>query len=144
MTAGVYRVFNARMSALPETADFVESFCVLHRIARADVLRLTLIVEELFTNSVEHGYRGESDAPIHVTLSADIGEVELLYEDVASQYDPLSRLSGSPPDPGVALESRSIGGLGIGLVRQLTRSARYVYEDGRNRLWVRLRCGSGS
>ena len=45
MTAGVHRVFNARMSAVPETAAFVESFCVLHRIARADVLRLTLIVE---------------------------------------------------------------------------------------------------
>ena len=90
--AGVHRVFNAQMSALPETAAFVESFCARHRIARADVLRLTLIVEELFTNSGEHGYRGESDAPIHVTLSADTGEVELLYEDVASQAERVNDL----------------------------------------------------
>lgn len=113
MTAGVHRVFKAQMSALPEAEAFVESFCSLHGIACADVLRLTVIVEELFTNTVEYGYRGESDAPIHLTLSADIGEVELLYEDAASQYDPLSRLSGSPSDLGVALESRPIGGLGI-------------------------------
>lgn len=138
MIAGESRVFKARMNALPETAAFVESFCSLHGIASADILRLTLIVEELFTNTVTHGYGKESDAPIHITLSADVGELALLYEDAASRYDPLARLSGSPSDLAAALDSRPIGGLGIHLVRQLTRSARYVHEDGRNRLWLRL------
>lgn len=125
------------MKTLPEAAAFVETFCNLHGIGRADILRLTLIVEELFTNTVEHGYRGESDAPIHITLSAGIGELGLLYEDAASRYDPLSRLSAQS-DLAAAVDSRPIGGLGIHLVRQLSRSARYVHEGGRNRLWLRL------
>jgi serine/threonine-protein kinase RsbW len=142
MTSGEHRVFEARMSALPDTATFVEGFCSLHGIAGADVLRLTLIVEELFTNTVEHGCRGQHDASIHITLSADAGEVRLLYEDTAGPYDPLSRLSASATDLAVAPEQRPIGGLGIHLVRQLTRSARYVNEDGRNRLWLRLPRGN--
>lgn len=125
---------------LPETAAFVERFCAFHGIARDDALRLTVIVEELFTNTVEHGYGGESDAPIRIALSIAVDEVEMFYEDSAPRYDPLDRLSGTAANLDTAVESRPIGGLGIELVRQLTQSARYVHADGCNRLWLRLRC----
>ena len=140
MTAADHRVFAARMLMLPETAAFVESFCALHGIGRDDALRLTVIVEELFTNTVEHGYGGESDAPIGIALSFVVDEVEVLYEDGAPRYDPLVHLSPTGSDLEAAIESRPVGGLGVELVRQLTASARYVHEDGRNRLWLRLRC----
>lgn len=130
------------MQVLPETAACVEEFCNGHGLSHSDALRLTLIVEELFTNTIEHGYRGESDAPIHITLSAGTDAVELLYEDAAPQYDPLARLSGPPCDLAASVESRPIGKLGVHLIRQLTKDARYVHEDGRNRLWLRLRRGS--
>src|SRR5580693_6441012 len=61
MSASEKRIFKARMSLLPEATVFVERFCSLHRVGRQDLLRLTLIVEELFTNTVGHGYGGESD-----------------------------------------------------------------------------------
>lgn len=138
MTAGEHRVFRATLTVLPETAAFVESFSRLNGIERHDVLRLTLIVEELFTNTVMHGYGEESDAPIYITLSIDGDAIGLLYEDAASRYDPLSRLSASPSDLAAPVESRPIGGLGIHLVRELTESARYVHEYGRNRLWLKL------
>ena len=57
--AGERRVFEARFGMLPATAAFVAGFCARHGIARNDALRLTLIVEELFTNSMAHGYGGE-------------------------------------------------------------------------------------
>jgi serine/threonine-protein kinase RsbW len=140
MTAVEQRVFEARMVMLPETATFVESFCAFHGIGRADALRLTVIVEELFTNTVEHGYGGESDAPIRIVLSVAVDEVEVFYEDGAPRYDPLDRLSRTPLDLDATIDSRPVGGLGVQLVRQLTASARYVHADGFNRLWLRLRC----
>jgi len=142
MTSSEHRVFRAQLSVLPETAAFVASFCDRHAIGRNDILRLTLIVEELFTNTVEHGYGGECDAPIHIALSADSGGVSLLFEDAAPPYDPLDPLSGLEANLAAALDSRPIGKLGLHLIRQLTKSARYVHEDGRNRLWLTLRCGS--
>ena len=141
MTAGEHRIFKARMDVLPDATDFVERFCNLHRVGRPDLLRLTLIVEELFTNTVVHGYGGESDAPIYVSLRPDRDAVGLLYEDAAPQYDPLSQLSLAAANLAASVESRPIGKLGVHLVGHLTDSARYAREGGRNRLWLRLRRG---
>jgi anti-sigma regulatory factor (Ser/Thr protein kinase) len=141
MPAAEHRVFAARMSMLPATAAFVAGFCDRHDIARDDALRLTLIVEELFTNSVVHGYRGESDAPVELALAAGSGEVTVVYGDAAPPFDPLARPPVPAADLAAPLESRPVGGLGIHLVRQLVASARYAREDGRNRLWLSMRCG---
>ena len=139
MTAEEQRLFKARMDALSEATIFVERFCALHRVERPDLLRLTLIVEELFTNTVMHGYGKESDAPIHISLRHEGDAVGLLYEDAAPRYDPLLEISAPAADLSASVESRPIGKLGVHLIRQLTEDARYTHEDGRNRLWLRLR-----
>jgi len=137
---GERRVFAARLSLLPATAAFVDAFCVRTGLTSADALRLTLVVEELFTNSVMHGYGGECDAPIEVALAAAAGEITLLYEDAARPYDPLSWFAAAPDHLLGTVESRPAGGLGIHLVRELVASARYAREAERNRLWLRMVC----
>jgi serine/threonine-protein kinase RsbW len=134
------RAFAARLTALPATAAFVDAFCAGNGLGSDDALRLTLIVEELFTNSVVHGYGGECDAPIEVALTAAAGEIALLYEDAARPYDPLSRFAAAPGHLHGTVESRPAGGLGIHLVRELVAGARYAREEGRNRLWLRMVC----
>ena len=140
MNGEEHRVFEARLAMLAETAAFVESFCSRHGIARTDTLRLTLIVEELFTNTVTHGHGGDRDASIGIALSADAGEVSLIYEDTAPRYDPLAGFSTPPSALDADVEARPIGGLGVFLVGQLVHDARYAYEEGRNRLWLKVRC----
>jgi serine/threonine-protein kinase RsbW len=140
MIAAEHRIFEARLAMLAETTAFVESFCRGHGIAHADALRLTLIVEELFTNTVTHGHGGDCDAPIGILLSADAGEVSLVYEDTAPRYDPLAGFSEPPSALDADVEARPIGGLGVFLVGQLVHDARYAYEEDRNRLWLRVRC----
>ena len=134
MTVREHRVFPARLAMLAETAAFVESFSGRHGIASADALRLTLIVEELFTNTVVHGFGGDRDEPIRVDLVKDDGEVTLLYEDTAPAFDPLAMLERASPEVDAAVEQRPVGGLGVFIVEQLVERARYVYEDDRNRL----------
>ena len=126
------------MEALSEATVFVEQFCAEHRVRRPDLLRLTLIVEELFTNTVMHGYGKDSDAPIHISLRHEGDAVGLLYEDAAPQYDPLPQIAAPAADLSAPVEARPIGKLGLNLIRELTEDARYVHEDGRNRLWLRL------
>jgi serine/threonine-protein kinase RsbW len=134
-------VFPARLAALPDTAAFAQGFCDRNGIGRDDALRLTLVIEELFTNTIAHGYGGDSDAPVRVALSLEAGAVALLYEDSAARFDPLARPSAaaSLAEP---VSDRPIGGLGVHLVRELVASARYAYEDGHNRLWLTLERGA--
>ncbi len=135
------RIFAARLGALPATAAFIDAFCARNGLGSADALRLTLVVEELFTNSVLHGYGGECDAPIEVALAtAAGGEIALVYEDAAHPYDPLSQFAAAPEHLIGTVESRPTGGLGIHLVRELAASVCYAREAGRNRLTLRMVC----
>jgi len=134
------RHFPARMAMLAETAAFVERFCEHHGVGRDDALRITLIVEELFTNVVEHGFKGESDTLIGVGLVRGNDHVEVRFEDRAPPHDPMERLRSSPASLGAPLEARPIGGLGMHLVGQLCASVRYAHEEGVNRLWLVVTC----
>ena len=55
---------EARMASLPRATAFIEAFCAKHAIDPQDALRLLLLVEELFTNTVMHGHGGGSAAPV--------------------------------------------------------------------------------
>lgn len=128
----------ARMAEWPVAEEFIESFCIRHAIARATMLRLMLMVEELFTNAVEHAHDGGADAPIRLGLECSAGEVTLFYEEAAPPFDVLARTRENPPDFDLPADQRPVGGLGIHLVDQLADSARYAREDGCNRLWLTL------
>jgi serine/threonine-protein kinase RsbW len=137
MMAVESREFVARISALSKTAAFVADFCESRGIAHDDSLWLELLVEELFTNSVVHGYGGDSDATIFVALSHDDGEIALVFEDAAPAFDPLSL---PPVDVGGGIDSRQPGGLGIHLVRQVARNVQYERDGGRNRIRLTMAC----
>jgi anti-sigma regulatory factor (Ser/Thr protein kinase) len=127
------------MDSLAEATAFVEAFCADRGIAPNDKLRLTLVVEELFTNTVMHGHGGDSDAPVRIVLRADPSRVELCYEDSAPPFDPLDHVARSPIEPPADVADRPVGQLGIALVVSLVESASYLREDGRNCLRLALR-----
>jgi serine/threonine-protein kinase RsbW len=134
MTIREDKQFPARLTMLRDTAAFAQAFCERHGIVHDNAMRLTLIIEELFTNSVEHGYRGECDEPIRIALSVEMDGIVVFYEDSAPPYDPLAALSAPPASMTQPVEARTIGGLGVYIVGQLIERPRYVYEEGYNRL----------
>jgi len=129
---------RARMDCLAEAIAFVESFCAELGVARGDAIRLALIVEELFTNTVLHGHGGDCDAPVRIGLEARASEVDVAFEDSAPPFDPIAYAAGSPVDLDAAGADRTVGKLGIALVLGMTVRAGYAREDGLNRLRVTL------
>jgi serine/threonine-protein kinase RsbW len=129
---------RARMDCLAEAIAVLDSFCQERGVAAADALRLSLIVEELFTNTVTHGYRGDSDAPVRIALRANASEVELWYEDAAPPFDPLEHARRSGIDVASDASDRPVGRLGIALVTSMAARVRYARDDGWNRLVVAL------
>jgi serine/threonine-protein kinase RsbW len=129
-------MFLARLDRLRALRQFLESFCSEAALARDPCLRLNLVLEELFTNTVRHGHRGDSDAPVWVTLTAGPAALSLTYEDNAPPFNPY----GTPPDapPDTTVKMRKIGGLGVLLTRRLASSREYAYLYGRNRIRLAL------
>ena len=113
------RAFEARMEVLPSTAAFVAAFCGRNGIGTTDTLRLTLVVEELFTNIVTHGYGEEGVGMIRLRLAFDGRDVTLVCRDEAPPYDPRPALRRLPADLDEPVEKRGVGGLGNLLVGRL-------------------------
>ena len=129
-------MFPARLSELRRLGGFLEGFCVEHGVAREHCLRLNLVLEELFVNTILHGHRGDCDAPVWVSLAAEPAAVRVTYEDTAPPFNPYARLPAESPD--TTLEMRKIGGLGVLLTRELAATRDYAYLFGRNRISLAL------
>ena len=130
------RVFPARLLAFGQVKALIDEFGEAAELGREDRHKLTLIVEELFTNTVNHGHRGDSDAPVFITFEEDQGDIHLIYEDSAPPFDPLA--AGKRTDIESTVKERRVGGLGIFITIGLTEQADYSYVEGRNRICLRL------
>jgi anti-sigma regulatory factor (Ser/Thr protein kinase) len=118
------------MDSMAEIRAFVESGCATAGVGREDCLKVLLIVEELFTNTVTHGYRGESESPVWVGFEASDVGFTLRYEDAAPPHDPFGEFR--PMDTAVLVAQQPVGGLGLKLIRNLATDASYSREGERN------------
>jgi anti-sigma regulatory factor (Ser/Thr protein kinase) len=112
---------------------FAETFTHNCGLADDERARLLVILEELFTNVVEHGYGGVQFAAgsIAITLGWKHGLLTIDFVDDGPPFDPLAH---SAPDLDAPAEQRPIGGLGITIVRAFVDRARYCRKGDRNHL----------
>jgi anti-sigma regulatory factor (Ser/Thr protein kinase) len=132
MAKRLNRSFPARLQAFDQVKVLIEEFGTLVQLGREDRHKLTLIVEELFTNTVTHGFQGDSDSNIVVTFEQTDEGVLLTYEDAAPPYDPVA--AGHRTDIEATINERRVGGVGIFLALGLTQDAQYSFVDGHNRI----------
>lgn len=121
----VARRFPARMSALTEVLACVGEICNQAEIKHNAQLRMELVVEELFTNTVLHGYGGDCDLSVWIAANFDNEKLCITYQDEAPAYNPLDRSNN--------ITTPSLGGLGVALVERFAHT-RYLHENGRNTL----------
>jgi serine/threonine-protein kinase RsbW len=126
----------ARLERMRDLRGFLEGFCTAAGVASQPCLRLNLVLEELFTNTVRHGHGGDCDAPVWVSLARNAAQVRVTYEDTAPPFNPYGRLPTQSPD--TSLEMRKLGGLGVLLTKEMAASRDYAYVFGRNRIRLAL------
>jgi len=121
----------ARHQALSELTEAIAGACARMAIVDADCLRLQLLAEELFINTIEHGFSGPSGTTIRLVVSRDAAGLTLHYEDEAPAFDPFA---ASPP----GTSEDAIGGLGLALLHGMSRTQYYRREAGRNIIEIGL------
>ena len=129
---------EAKLQNLAALRGFLETFCAQAQVSEDYCLRLNLVLEELFTNTVQHGHGGDSDAPVWVSVATGGSQpLRLAYEDTAPPFNPYARLPTKSPD--TTLQMRKLGGLGVLLTRELSATRDYAYLNGRNCIRLSLR-----
>lgn len=116
--------FSARLTCLTEALAYVATICKQAGLKNNQQLRVELVIEELFTNSVNHGYGENCDHPIWIAASTSNESLSITYQDAAPAYNPLTRPTNI---------NSTIGGLGVTLIETFAHT-RYLYENGRNTL----------
>lgn len=127
-------IFPARLDAMAAVCSLLERFCAAGGVARDDCLRLNLMTEEFFTNTVRHGHGEDCDAPVWIAFSATPEQLSLEIEDTAPPYNPFARTV----EVDLPLEARRVGGLGVHLARELAARSEYAYVFGRNCVRLQL------
>lgn len=118
-------VVDAKTEKLDDVLDFIDGFLEECECPMKVMTQINVAAEEIFVN-IAH-YSGTEKA--HITLTESDGLVSIAFADTGIPYDPLAK-----PDPDVTLsaEERSIGGLGIYIVKKTMDSVSYEYKDGYN------------
>src|SRR5215831_13476290 len=125
-------VLPARLSALQAMTAFIAETSERAGVPADLCYKLTLLVEELFTNTVVHGYGGERDEPVRVGLETEPGWVALTYEDTAPPHNPFELIQR--PDDTTDVDDRPVGGLGVLLVVALAQDVEYRHAEGKNHI----------
>jgi anti-sigma regulatory factor (Ser/Thr protein kinase) len=118
----------------PRLREFMDRACQQAGCSPSQRIRVQLVVEELFSNTVKYGRR--ETVPASVTLTVDIGgafPMTVHYEDDAPKHDAFDQ-AGTEDEFKRSVTSRRVGGLGIVLVRELGKDVSYSWSGGKNRV----------
>ena len=91
----------------------------------------SLVIEELVTNCIKYGYGDTNEHNIEIELKYVAAGLTVTVTDDGQRFNPLEL---PEPDVNLPVEERSIGGLGIHLLRKMSDRIDYSWENGHNRL----------
>ena len=110
-------------------APFIETIATENGLDHSLTMELNLAVEEAVVNVMEYAYPQGETGEVTIEVSLADGKLDINIIDSGSPFDPTQK---SDPDTSLPVEERSIGGLGIFLVRQVMDTVSYRRDDGKN------------
>jgi len=116
--------------------SWLEGICDVEKIPKKTKRDLLVIAEEVFINIASYGYpENEGELNVRLNIFKAENKLKIKFTDRGVPYNPLD---APEPDVNTSLEDRSIGGLGIFIIKKLAESINYRYKDGRNILMITL------
>ena len=98
-------------------------------------IQIDIAAEELFTNIAAYAYEdGPGDVYIDIDINGDPPSAVITFSDSGKPFDPFSN---EDPDITLNAEERSVGGLGVYMVKKTMDEVHYEYSDGMNHTTIR-------
>jgi phosphoserine phosphatase RsbU/P len=123
-----------KLSELERVNQNLTEFGQRQGLAPRVVHDFNLALEEILSNVISYGYTDDKEHEIQVRMNARPGEITAEVEDDGLPFNPLEV---PQPDTEKPLEERTIGGLGIHLVRKLMDGVEYLRQSDRNFLTMK-------
>lgn len=127
------RLTNDIITQIPLLGEWIETLGEKFNLPADKVFQLNLALEEAVVNVMNYAYPGQEDMPIIITANDEAGSLRFVIDDEGIAFDPTK---AEEPDLTLSAEERPIGGLGIMLVKQLSKSVDYQRIDNHNLLTI--------
>ena len=118
------QTFDSTPQGMLNAQAFLEGFCEHPKAA--------VVHDEIVSNIV----RCSGSKSFSVQLSLGDGELTMVYADAGKPFNPLT--DSQDPDITATMEERNIGGLGIFMVKKMSRSVAYARGGAKNVLTVKI------
>jgi serine/threonine-protein kinase RsbW len=119
----------ASAGSISTFSEFVRGGAVEAGVAENELGKLDLVLEEILINVARYAYTPETGAVEVAYAQAGPGKLLVEIADSGRVFNPLQ---ADPPDLSRGLADRSIGGLGVFLVKSMVDSITYRREGDRN------------
>lgn len=121
---------DSNLENLNTVVEFIESNLNKNNIDLILSNKINVVIDELYSNISNYGYK---DTIGKIKVDFDYYDVDrkivIRIIDNAPKFNPLET---NDPDVSAKLEDRGIGGLGIFMVKKMTDSINYKYENNQN------------
>lgn len=128
--------FNDGERGLFQAMSGAERACEEHGIKSENIFLVKLCMEELVTNALRYGSNGKGPIRFEISICFSDPHLGLDISDDANPFNPLTE--APEPDLESSIENRKPGGLGIHLLKTMTRSIHYEYKDHRNTVNIKI------
>ena len=121
---------------IPFLAEFVKSICKEMNLDSTTTMQLNMALEEAVVNVMNYAYPKEMDGDVKIDAYANSQRMKFVITDSGRPFDPTTH---GTIDTTQTAEERSIGGLGIHIMRSYMDSINYERLNGKNILTLRKR-----
>lgn len=119
---------KAETDSLDKVTEFIDEQLEAAECSMKAQMQIELAVEEIFVNIAHYAY-APNIGMAGITVETQGDSVLITFEDSGVPYDPLAK---DDPDITLSAQDRSVGGLGIFMVKKSMDDVRYAYIDGKN------------
>ena len=119
---------------VPKLAAFVDEVCEAAGMDMSTTMQMNLAIEEAVVNVMEYAYPAGTKGEVRIEVQIHDTYVEFTLSDDGKPFNPTDK---GEVDTSLSAEERSIGGLGIMLVKHYMDKVKYKYVDGQNVLTLR-------
>ena len=130
------KVVDADIQNLPVILDYIDELLDKNNATISAKSQIDVAVDEMFSNIAFYAYpKGLSGkVKVSVIMSKDNEEMTIIFEDRGKPFDPLKK---ADPNTSLSLEEKSIGGLGIFIVKKTMDFVGYENVNGHNILTLK-------
>ena len=122
---------HSEMAELRRLETWLQEFFAANQLPKSDVLTVFLVLEEVVSNIIVHGYDRAPGKEILVRLQLSEGNLRIEIEDRAKPFNPLEV---PPLQLADSIQDQEAGGMGVHIVRNIVDQLDYRRDGDRNRL----------